>query len=225
MIGIRPLRPHPPLAARLSRTWRPWFIPGAHAHVLSGLSLRVKRLEEDYPFITDGIYGSRECHHRCYAIRSSVVDDEDHGHQDDWDIMQAAVRTSQSQKVGGARSDKLRAGEPAEAPVESTPLVYLGQELTLDPDEGAWVPVVQKDQLELPAGAICSVHPSQENTRGVELVPGIWDPQDADGMVFVWFCLVLFVSTPILSIGWFVLSLLGRSRDPRDLTPAISRGE
>ena len=53
----------------------------------------------------------------------------------------------------------------------------------------------------------------------------IWAWPLADGMVFVWFCLVLFVSTPILSIGWFVFSILGRSRDPRDLTPAISRGD
>ena len=53
----------------------------------------------------------------------------------------------------------------------------------------------------------------------------IWAWALADGMVFVWFCLVLFVSTPILSIGWFVFSVLGRSRDPRDLTPAVSRGD
>ena len=48
---------------------------------------------------------------------------------------------------------------------------------------------------------------------------------DSGRNVFVWFCLVLFVSTPILSIGWYVLSILGRSRDSRDLTPAISRGD
>ena len=53
----------------------------------------------------------------------------------------------------------------------------------------------------------------------------IWAWPIADGMVLVWLCLVLFVSTPILSIGWYVLSLLGRSRDSRDLTPAISRGD
>ena len=53
----------------------------------------------------------------------------------------------------------------------------------------------------------------------------VWAWPIADGLVFVWFCLVLFVSTPILSIGWYVLSLLGRSRESRDLTPAISRGD
>ena len=32
----------------------------------------------------------------------------------------------------------------------------------------------------------------------------VWAWPIADGLVFVWFCLVLFVSTPILSIGWYV---------------------
>ena len=53
---------------------------------------------------------------------------------------------------------------------------------------------------------------------------GIWAWPISEGMVFVWLALVLLVSTPILSVGWYMLSLFGQSRESRDLTPAVSRG-
>ncbi len=52
---------------------------------------------------------------------------------------------------------------------------------------------------------------------------GLWAWPIAEGMVFIWLALVLLFSTPILYAGWYVLSLLGRSRESRDLTPAVSR--
>jgi len=52
---------------------------------------------------------------------------------------------------------------------------------------------------------------------------GLWAWPIAEGVAFVWLSLVLLISTPILSVGWFILSLLGRSRESRDLTPAVSR--
>ena len=50
---------------------------------------------------------------------------------------------------------------------------------------------------------------------------GLWAWPIAEGMVFIWLALVLLFSTPILYAGWYVLSLLGRSRESRDLTPAV----
>ena len=52
---------------------------------------------------------------------------------------------------------------------------------------------------------------------------GLWAWPIAEGMVFIWLALVLLFSTPILYAGWYVLSLLGHSRESRDLTPAVSR--
>ena len=54
---------------------------------------------------------------------------------------------------------------------------------------------------------------------------GLWAWPIAEGMVFVWLCIVLLVSTPILAVGWYVLSLFGHSRESRDLTPAVGRSE
>ncbi len=56
-------------------------------------------------------------------------------------------------------------------------------------------------------------------------IVGLWAWPIAEGVTFVWLTLVLMISTPILSVGWYVLSLLGRSRESRDLTPAVSRIE
>ena len=51
----------------------------------------------------------------------------------------------------------------------------------------------------------------------------IWAWPIADGIIFVWLSMVLLVSTPILSLGWWILSIAGQSRRPRDLTPALGR--
>ena len=51
----------------------------------------------------------------------------------------------------------------------------------------------------------------------------LWAWPIADGIIFVWLSMVLLVSTPILSLGWWILSIAGQSRRPRDLTPALGR--
>ena len=51
----------------------------------------------------------------------------------------------------------------------------------------------------------------------------LWVWPISDGIPFVWLLIVLLVSTPILSIGWWILSIAGRSRRSLDLTPAVGR--
>tara|TARA_B100002052_G_C15476778_1_gene416829 strand:+ start:123 stop:398 length:276 start_codon:yes stop_codon:yes gene_type:complete len=53
----------------------------------------------------------------------------------------------------------------------------------------------------------------------------IWAWPMANGMPFIWLLVVLFVSTPILSFGWWALSLLGRSRKSRELTPSVGKSK
>mgnify|MGYP006107984919 FL=1 len=57
------------------------------------------------------------------------------------------------------------------------------------------------------------------------LAVSLWAWPIAEGMIFVWLAMVLLVSTPILSLGWWLLSFAGQSRESRDLTPAVSRGD
>ena len=44
-----------------------------------------------------------------------------------------------------------------------------------------------------------------------------WAWQVSNGIVSIWFMIVIFVSTPILSIGWWVLSLISQNRPEKDL--------
>ena len=53
----------------------------------------------------------------------------------------------------------------------------------------------------------------------------IWSWPIANGMPFLWLLIVLFVSTPILSFGWWILSLLGQSRKSRELTPSVGKSK
>lgn len=51
----------------------------------------------------------------------------------------------------------------------------------------------------------------------------IWAWPIANGMPFMWLLVVVFVSTPILSFGWWILSLLGLSRKSIELTPSVGK--
>ena len=55
------------------------FLPGPHCHRLTGLGMMVERLEDPYPHLTEGIYqiSGETRRFTCYAIRTSVFDDED----------------------------------------------------------------------------------------------------------------------------------------------------
>ena len=50
---------------------------------------------------------------------------------------------------------------------------------------------------------------------------GLWAWSVTDGNLVVWFSLTLLASTPILSIGWFLLSLIARNRRGELLTPKV----
>lgn len=50
----------------------------------------------------------------------------------------------------------------------------------------------------------------------------IWAWPVSNGIVYMWALLVILISTPILSIGWWVLSIIGHRRQPRKLTPAVA---
>ena len=50
---------------------------------------------------------------------------------------------------------------------------------------------------------------------------GLWAWSVTDGNLAVWFSLTLLVSTPILSIGWFLLSLVAKNRRGELLTPKV----
>ena len=44
------------------------------------------------------------------------------------------------------------------------------------------------------------------------LATGIWSWFATDGNLVVWFSLTLLIATPILSIGWYLLSILAKNR-------------
>ena len=44
-----------------------------------------------------------------------------------------------------------------------------------------------------------------------------WSWQVSQGMIFMWFMILILVATPALSIGWYIISLLTSGRDSRDL--------
>jgi len=55
----------------------------------------------------------------------------------------------------------------------------------------------------------------------VILATSIWAWPLSQGMVFVWFFSVLLVSTPILTIGWWIFSLIGQNRNSRFLASSV----
>lgn len=53
------------------------------------------------------------------------------------------------------------------------------------------------------------------------VLTGWWAWGATSGNVVVWFSLTLLVATPILSIGWYILSLAARHRSGELLTPKV----
>ncbi|MBT3642261.1 MAG: hypothetical protein HOJ64_02310 [Euryarchaeota archaeon] len=47
-----------------------------------------------------------------------------------------------------------------------------------------------------------------------------WSWPLSEGIIFVWLAIITFVSTPILFIGWIILSYAGQNRESRKLTPS-----
>ncbi|MGB2089229.1 MAG: hypothetical protein ACPH0A_03020, partial [Candidatus Poseidoniaceae archaeon] len=50
---------------------------------------------------------------------------------------------------------------------------------------------------------------------------GMWSWFATDGNLVVWFSLTLLIATPILSIGWYFLSLVAKNRRGELLTPKV----
>tara|TARA_B100002052_G_C15785071_1_gene553526 strand:- start:757 stop:1005 length:249 start_codon:yes stop_codon:yes gene_type:complete len=44
-----------------------------------------------------------------------------------------------------------------------------------------------------------------------------WAWQVSQGIIFMWFMILIFVATPTLSIGWYIISLLTSGRESREL--------
>ena len=66
----------------------------------------------------------------------------------------------------------------------SVPLAYRGEPLVLGPDEGVWIPVQPAEEVRDPDPSMpVAVFPTTESP--VEVVPGLWDSDCGEGMVFV----------------------------------------
>ena len=50
---------------------------------------------------------------------------------------------------------------------------------------------------------------------------GTWSCFATHGNLVVWFYLTLLIATPILSIGWYLLSLIAKNRRGELLTPKV----
>ena len=50
---------------------------------------------------------------------------------------------------------------------------------------------------------------------------GLWSWYATEGNLAVWFSLTLLIATPILSIGWYLLSLIAKNRRGELLTPKV----
>ena len=50
---------------------------------------------------------------------------------------------------------------------------------------------------------------------------GHWAWGAASDNLVMWFGLTILVSTPLLSVGWYLLSLMARNRDVQLLTPKV----
>ena len=53
------------------------------------------------------------------------------------------------------------------------------------------------------------------------IATGLWSWYATEGNLVVWFSLTLLVATPILSIGWYVLSILAKNRRGELLMPKV----
>ncbi len=50
---------------------------------------------------------------------------------------------------------------------------------------------------------------------------GYWAWGIASANIMIWFSLTILVATPILSVGWYLLSLIARNREVQLLTPKV----
>ena len=50
-----------------------------------------------------------------------------------------------------------------------------------------------------------------------------WAWPISNGMIYMWITLVLLISTPILSLGWVILSFASQNRKSRKLTPSVGK--
>jgi len=55
------------------------------------------------------------------------------------------------------------------------------------------------------------------------LLVGWWYWDSTSENLFIWFGMTLLVSTPILSIGWYILSLVAKNREVQLLTPKVRK--
>ena len=53
------------------------------------------------------------------------------------------------------------------------------------------------------------------------LIVGWWYWESTHGNLAIWIGMTILVSTPILAIGWYLLSLVAKNRDVQLLTPKV----
>jgi len=53
------------------------------------------------------------------------------------------------------------------------------------------------------------------------IATGLWSWYATQGHLVIWFSLTLLVATPILSIGWYILSIIAKNRRGELLTPKV----
>ena len=51
---------------------------------------------------------------------------------------------------------------------------------------------------------------------------GWWSWQLAEGNVIVFLCLLMLISTPLLSVGWWLISLISSNYEPKVLTESVN---
>jgi len=54
------------------------------------------------------------------------------------------------------------------------------------------------------------------------VVSGWWSWQLAQGNIIVFLCLLMFISTPLLSLGWWIISLISNNFEPKVLTESVN---
>ena len=55
------------------------------------------------------------------------------------------------------------------------------------------------------------------------LIVGWWYWESTQENIAIWIGMTILVSTPILTLGWYVLSLLAKNRDVQLLTPKVRK--
>tara|TARA_B000000609_G_scaffold22910_1_gene14486 strand:- start:171 stop:443 length:273 start_codon:yes stop_codon:yes gene_type:complete len=50
----------------------------------------------------------------------------------------------------------------------------------------------------------------------------LWAWPISEGRIVIWIGIVLFFSTPLLTVGWYILSILAKNRAPRKLISSVN---